>query len=247
MVIGLGVCTFNRPDYFGQCLDSLIKNNFGGATKLYVIDDCSKSEFSEQYEVLFEKALSYGFMVLKNGVNKGVGFSKNRLLKRMLSDGVEHCFLMEDDILMTNPYTCLYYIDYADKQGLHHLNFALHGSMNVGKKDYFDGVCVYPDCIGAFSYYSAHCLGVAGFIDEEFVNAWEHVEFTYRIAELGMTTPFWFFADHPASHLLLKEIEGSIDNSSIRPLDSWQSNISKGRDYWISKHGKWLPPRPSWN
>jgi hypothetical protein len=81
-------------------------------------------------------------------------------------------------------------------------------------------------------------------MDENFKNAWEHLEHTYRLANKGVTTPFWYFADHPQSGILLSEISGSLRQSTIRSFSEWQTNIDNGKSYFIQKHGEWLPERP---
>ncbi len=243
--IGLGIVTYNRPEYLKQCLEAASKNNWGGAEHIYVYDDCSDNweeirDICKQYDIQFTRGLE----------NKGVATAKNVCLKRLIDLHCEHLFIMEDDMLITHEKICDYYISYAQKNYLKHLNFALHGPLNKGKRSFksvkWNMICVYPDCVGAFSYYHKDVIEEVGYIDENFINAWEHVEHTYRIAQAGLTTPFWYFADHPFSERFIKEIEGSIEKSSIRPRSDWSKNINEGQKYWIKKHGEFLPPRPQW-
>ena len=243
--IGLGITTFNRPDYAKQCLESLIKNKFGGANRIYLYNDGSDKEHNDDYMKVHYHAEQYGVEVYDSSLNQGVGQAKNFLLERMMNDGCTHCFLIEDDILLKDPDTCNKYINYAKEKGIHHMNFALHGPLNKDRKGEHNGICVYPHCVGAFSYYTTASLEIVGLMDENFNNAWEHVELTYRYDKKFLTTPFWFFADHPESGDMLTEIEGSIDYSSIRPREDWQKNIKEGQEYWIKKHGEWLPKRPT--
>ena len=243
MSIGLGIVTYQRPDYLRQCLLSLIKNNFGGANKIIIVDDGSDSKHDKDYQLIIEAAKEHNVVFVKNPINKGVAATKNIAIGYLHKEGCEHILLMEDDILMKHPTTCLNYIAYAKEKNIQHLNFALHGEMNKGKKSDYKGICVYPECIGAFSYYSREVIDKVGGMDEKFINAWEHVEHTKRIIDAGFHTPFWKFADHPFSELYLEEITGSIDNSSIRPRLDWSKNIREGMAYWIRKHGDWLPAR----
>lgn len=235
MTIGLGIVTYNRRDYYKQCIKSLEENNFGGADEIVIVDDASTDGT--------QLAIDTKYTAMLKHENKGVAHSKNIVISELMDKGCDHIFIMEDDILMTNPNTCRHYIDYARLHKLEHLNFAHHGTMNDNKLPDYLGTTVYPNCVGAFSYYTRNCIEKVGLLDENFMNCWEHVEHTWRIAEAGLTTPFWKFADHPLSHKMLVEIEGSIDNSSIRPRDDWQSNIRNGQEYWIKKHGCFLPPR----
>ena len=243
--IGLGVVTYNRPDYLRQCLEALEKNNWGGANYIIVIDDSSSTknrQLIERLEEKYEDELGIVTFLYKID-NKGVANSKNVVFNEF-GQCCEHIFIIEDDILMQHPDTCKLYIDYAKMVGVKHLNFALHGPMNIDMKSNHLGTCVYPNCVGAFSYYHKDCIDKVGYFDENFYNAFEHVYHTYKIAKAGLTTPFWYFADHPMSDKLLKEIPGSIDNSSIRTSEDWQDNIDKAKQHWIKKEGSWLPPRP---
>lgn len=244
--IGLGVVTYSRPDYLKQCIDSLVANDFGGAdTVVFGIDFKDKDTQNE----LIDMTNAYGQIIFDKNV--GVGPNKNALLERLMRDGCDHIFLMEDDITMLRPDTCEWYIQCAKDYGIEHLNFAHHGPANLGhKKIYWHNdkpVMVHPNCVGAFSYYTRNCIEKVGYIDESFKNVWEHVEHTYRIIQAGLHTPFWYFADAINSEQFLKEIPGSIENSTIRPNPDWQKNVEEGRDYWVVKHGKWIgSPRELW-
>jgi len=245
--IGLAVLGYGRPEYLKQCLDSLNANNWGGADyRLLIIDYKDEETKRKNMMVAIEAGVNN---VIYFTENRGVAKAKNEALKRMMNADCQHLFLMEDDILMMSHVTCTHYIYTANDAGIEHLNFAHHGPMNQNKKKVIEHgdrlVQVHPNCIGAFSYYSRHCLETVGFLDEHFYNAWEHVEHTMRICDAGMHTPFWYFADVPGSENLLQEIPGSINYSSIRPRDDWSKNIKEGKEYWIKKHGKFLPPYPS--
>ena len=246
MTIGLGIVTYSRPDYLKQCINTVLKNNNGGAQHVVIGIDFKDEETSKTLEDI---AKTYAIPTIRFPQNVGVGANKNGVLKYLKSMGCTEFFVMEDDILMANPNVCKHYINEAKRLGTHHMNFALHGPMNVGHKHNYtfeNGAkgFVYPNCVGAFSYYSSTFLEQVGLFDEKFFNAWEHVEHSFRGCLKNLTPPFWYFADHPTSHLLLQEIPGSIDHSSIRPRLDWQANIKQGQEYWVHKHGMWLPPFP---
>jgi hypothetical protein len=155
-------------------------------------------------------------------------------MKSLLGDGCKYVFLIEDDIIVKDSGVFLAYIEASIQGRLEHMNFAHHGPANASGRieAYNDKVDLYPHVVGAFSFYTANCLNKVGLMDEGFKNCWEHVEHTARIAEAGLTTPFWKFADIASSRNFLEEIEGSISNSSIRDSASWSDNIRDGLDYW---------------
>jgi GT2 family glycosyltransferase len=244
--IGLAVITYARPDYLKQCLQSLDLHSWGGSNRQIIVVD---EEDGPKYDSFDRGEHDFYF-----GPNKGVASAKNRAITQLLGDGCEHIFVMEDDILMKRNDTCIAYINYAKITKVPHLNFALHGVMNKGKGRYFGSnnpdcptILCYPEVVGAFSYYTKEILAEVGLMDENFKNAWEHVEHTWRICKTGKIPKFWYFMDHPVSDLLLEEIPGSIDNSSIRPRPDWMKNIEEGANYWQKKHGEFLPDKPAWD
>jgi hypothetical protein len=103
---------------------------------------------------------------------------------------------------------------------------------------------VFPHCVGAFSYYHKDYIQEVGYMDERFMNAWEHVEHTFKGCQMKLNPPFWYFVDHPASDKMLKEIPGSNHNSSIGVRPEHQENVKKGQQYWLHKWGMWLPQFP---
>jgi GT2 family glycosyltransferase len=241
MKLGLAIITYKRPEFLKRCLESLEKNSWGGATeRIVVVDEPPGDSYTD-----FNIQVGYtnpSFYFQDNG---GVAKAKNRALKELLARGCDHIFLMEDDQEMLDPNTCEKYIQYAQEHKLHHMNFAHHGPQkDRGWYMELRGTHCHADCVGAFSYYTKEVLEVVGLMDEEFYNAWEHVEHSYRIAKAGYSLPFWFFADHPQSRSMLREQEGSIQQSSIRPDAGWTEKMEAGKKYWTSKHGRFLPARP---
>jgi GT2 family glycosyltransferase len=195
-------------------------------------------------DTLIEIAKNYSDSVQVHTKNVGVGPAKNALIKELMAEGCTDIFLMEDDILMTAPGVCDWYIQCAKDYKVEHLNFAHHGPANVGRKRivWFKDkpVLVHPHCVGAFSYYTRNCLEKVGLMDENFRNVFEHVELTFRIIKLGMHPPFWNFADAMNSEKFLAEIPGSIENSSIRHDPEWRTNMKNAYDYWMKKHNRWI-------
>ena len=236
-MIGLAVITYKRFNFLLQCLNSLKENNFGGADIVIVIEDDKGYDEIQRKEI--QNIIPNKNLYFRQD-NAGVASAKNRAIEYLLHADCDYIFLIEDDILVTDPKVCNKYIDYAKESNVEHMNFALHGPLNIGNKFIFDGKTVYPQVTGAFSYYSRKCIELIGLFDENFKNAYEHVEHTWRAAEKGLTTPFWNFIDHPDSDTMLKEIPGSIEKSTRRPRDDYQTNIDNGKEYWIKKHGKFI-------
>jgi glycosyltransferase involved in cell wall biosynthesis len=247
MKIGLGIITWKRPEYLRQALASVID---APVHEIFVCIDGGQSqeEAVETMAVCEEFEVPYKLL----SSNRGVAVVKNECIKRLMENECKHIFLMEDDNIVLDRRVFHGYIHEAFRTGALHMNFGLHGHLNTGKGRYviWNGkkVWVYPHIVGAFSYYHRKVFDTIGLLDEHFFNATEHVEHTYVAGKANLTTPFWYFIDHPASAQMLQEIPGSIENSTIRNLPDWQENIAKAKEHWMNKHGTWLPPTPEgWN
>ena len=157
----------------------------------------------------------------------------------------------EDDILVKNHGVFDVYIKHAKVSGIYHLNYALHGPANkvggdeagspnpreIVEYDNDVEIALYPNCVGAFSYYHKDVIQTVGYMDEFYKNAWEHVDHTAAIAKAGFHPPFWWFADINKSWEYLDDIKGSIQNSSIRHTDEWNQRMSEGAMWFKRKFG----------
>jgi glycosyltransferase involved in cell wall biosynthesis len=162
---------------------------------------------------------------LQNESNLGVGKSKNRALRHLLRAGIDHLFLMEDDIFVKDGRVFEQYVEAARITGIQHLNFSQHGPKNKSPDGISDPVTTFEygslqialhrHCVGAFCYYSRGCIEAVGLMDEDFYNGGEHLEHTYRILRAELHPPFWFFADVDRSEELLGEEPWSVSQSLI--------------------------------
>ena len=249
--IGIGIVTYNRPHLLKKLLDSIQRNDI----ELIVVNDGEKFEFP-----------GYNYYIHNNETNLGVGKSKNKALRYLLSKECEHIFLIEDDIFIKNPLVFEKYIEASKISGIQHFNYSQHGIMNKkfyednspnprfiinygpkkhGSFDHFMGndeinISLYPHCVGAFSYYSKKCLENVGLIDERYYNVWEHVDHTYEIIKAGMHPPFWFFADIDRSWEYLGDEPWDIKKSTISSNPNHQQMMKDADKIFIEKHG--CPP-----
>lgn len=245
--IGIGVITCNRPDFANKCISALFSNssNLPFHEAVLVNDGKEITEYDLSYIVTFN-----------NKTNIGVGKSKNKAFKYLLEKGCDHIFLIEDDIIVKDPTVFTAYINARNKTGIQHFNFGYHGPANKagisgGKPvprfivDYGDDIkiAINQHSVGAFCYYTREVLEKVGLIDEDFHNAFEHVEHDYRIAKAGYCTPYWNWPDLANSSDYLDEIECSEKSSSIRPRADWQENIQRGAQLFFKKHNV----LPAWN
>lgn len=257
-MVFVGIVTCDRLDYFEKCYNSVKTAN-----GVDVIAVCNDGKLSVP--------LDPGTEYIEHKENKGVGISKNDLLKLALSKPeVEHIFLLEDDMIVKDPEVFNAYIKAAKVSGIYHLNygpgspfnrkqdvaFDLHNRHDLKQDselnpklriDYGDGVELwfYEHSVAMCTYFHRSVLEEVGLHDEEFYNAWEHVDLTYRIIKAGYHPQFWWFADIANSDKYISEAPSAIDDSKIaKDTDQWAKNVYGGREVYKKKHGHYpnMPP-----
>ena len=180
--------------------------------------------------------------------HEGVAVAKNKGLKFLLDQGCNDVFLIEDDVEIIDKTIFEKYIETAQKTGLKHLNFALHGDSNLNERGsptprrvitYPDGtkLSLYNNLLGAFSYYHRDVLETVGLMDETFFNSMDHVGNSYDIIKAGFHPPFRYFADIFESEKYLKDILPAHGDSKIRNNRDFQEVFKKGLDRFIEKYG----------
>lgn len=238
--IGVGVVTCKREEFFKNCINSI-----PNVDTLVVVNDGTPYDSSSYPSKVKD--------VIQHEKNKCVGVSKNELLRYLIQDGCDHIFLVEDDMLIKNPQVFDEYIKLASATGIWHLNFGYHGPANKrpdGTKnprlvvEYKNGMklALNPNCVGAVSYYLRNVIKNVGYIDERFVNCWDHVEHTYRIIKAGLHPPFWWFADLANSDEYIQEQASSEVNTTITRTPEWIKNFTEGAAWYQHKHG-WIPTK----
>lgn len=252
--IGIGVITCNREHFFKQCIEKI-----PDVDTIIVVNDGNSYSVDSYPKKVKE--------VLQHSQNKCVGISKNEAMRYLIQDDCDHIFLCEDDVLIKNPEVCTQYIKTAEATGIWHLNYALQGPanrkqtqqgpMNIDQRaqlsqdsepnprqvvEYDGGIelALYPNSVGAFTYFYRGVIKAVGYHDEKFRNAWEHVEHTYRIIKLGLHPPFWWFADIAKSWEYIGDVPNCINESSIARTPEWHENFKNGMEWYRYKHG-WIP------
>ncbi len=211
---GIGIVTYNRPDFFSVLLESLPDSD-----EIVVVSDGNPYD-----ESVYSSKKCH---VIQHTRSKGVGRSKNDAMKYLLSRGCRHIFILEDDIKITDKSVTEDYIRIAEKTGLKHLNYGYHGVLNLNESGgarprgiaYYDGeplLSLNEHIGGAFSYFTSDILEKVGLIDPLYYNAWEHVDHTYRIYTAGGYTPFWWFADVYGSEKKIADQDSHLVQSVIR-------------------------------
>jgi len=241
-MIGVAIITCNRPGFFVKCVKSIPKEKID---HLIVVNDGDSL-----VNAYLSDRITYKVDIINNNPSKqGVGKSKHIAINTLLDRGCEHIFIIEDDIIVTNPDVFDKYIEASKETGIKHFMFGYHGPANkngISKGDpvpkwkfkYNKNIIVLNQhCVGAFCYYHKDCFDVIGNFDLDYHNAFEHIDHSYCLAKAGLTTPYWNWADIYRSWEYLDELACSEENSSIRVRDDWQANIKKGYELFKKKHG----------
>lgn len=242
--IGLGLITYNRPKYFKVAIQSVLKH-LDMLDEIVVYRD--GGNYEDQYtRIMYDYAGKVTWINKKD--NQGVAAAKNFCLKALTEMGCDYLFLMEDDIEVLDRKAVVSYLAAHKMTGYPHLLWAHHGDNNVMNaivtKEALPLV-FWPNCVGAFNFYTREAIEQVGYFDENFKNAYEHVEHSWRIFKEHLTYGWW--PDVMDSQLWLREQPGALENSSIRDPDgNWQKRISEALAYWRSKDPDCPAKDPNW-
>lgn len=236
--VGVGIVTYNRPEYFRQVVHAAF-THFSPIADLFVHNDGSSP--NDEYRRIFA-SLPNTISIWESHENRGIAPSKNALLKAMKD--YDYLFILEDDIIPLSPNAIIEYVKVSLRTGIEHFSFAHHGPANASGPVGASGwVEFYPNAIGAWCMYTRRAIETVGYLDENFHNAWEHVEHTHRLAKAGLTSPFWRFADVYGSQRWFREIPQAIESSTIRNNPSWRRYMREGLVYWSQKDPEHFPLR----
>lgn len=234
--IGCAIVTYNRPESFLRLYRSLPRGKIG---YLIIVNDGA-------YYPVFDKLDADEF--IQHESNKGVGVSKNEALSRFIELGIDHAFVVEDDIYIKNPNVFDFYIFASKVSGIQHFNYSQHGLANkVGEKHlpnprvivHYGGfkIPLYGGVVGAFSYYTKLCLDKVGLMDERYYNALEHIDHTFEVIKANMHPPYGYFADIEDSQLFFGEDEWSLEQSTISGKEGHLEVVERAAKVFVEKHG----------
>jgi len=262
--VGVGIITCDRLDYLKQLLESLEGCKID---EVVVVND---GKHIEHFNDCGGRCLPVNSTLYEQTPQRqGVGKGKNRIMSLLLEKGCDYIFVIEDDMIILDKNIFKKYIEAYKMSGIHHFNYGPGSPFNRKQDIQFDlhnrhllkqdtdvnpkliieyskdiKVALYEHTVAMFSFFTKEVLEKVGLIDEQFYNAWEHVDYTYRIIKAGYHPPFWWFADLADSHKLLTEAPGAIDNSSIaNKSEEWAKNVYGGREIYLKKHGHY-PNQP---
>lgn len=226
----IGVCltTFNRPELYKKVLSSIPLHKID----CFVIVNDGVNSYVKDTDAS---------IVIKNGKTLGVGKSKNIGLKKLIED--QECtdiFLIEDDILIKNDLVFEAYINAANTHGVHHLCYELAEDNHKYLKhtNTIKGITLnyYHNPQGPFMYINSVLIKKFGYIDENYINAFEHIDFAYNLIKQGVAPPFWYFPDISNSNDYLEYLDVE-QKSTIRNEKIYSQQYQTSAQHFVKKWG----------
>ena len=232
--IGVGIVTYNRPDFFKKCYDSLPLDKID---HIVVVNDGKPLPFDIKTGTL-----------IQHDINKNVGESKNDAMSHILDLNCDYIFTLEDDIIIKDPLIFEKYINASKESGIQHFNFGFSQRENldsnhkpIWKKivEYKNNKIVLTENIlGAFTFYTKKALRTVGLHHKDFNKGHgDHLELTYRAYKHGLTTPFWWFADLYGSWDMIENQSNFTTDSKVRNPETIQKYFNEARDIFKKLHG----------
>ena len=232
--IGVGIITYNRPDFFKKCFDSIPDHKID---HFVVVNDGSKLPFHLE-----------DTQIIQHETNKNVGESKNDAMRCLLDHDCDYIFTLEDDIIIKDDNIFEKYINASKETGIQHFNFGYsqrenldHNLKPVWRKiiEYKNSkIVLNQNILGAFTFYTRNALQTVGLHHKDFNKGHgDHLELTYRAYKHGLTTPFWWFADIYGSWDMIENQSNFTTDSKVRNPDTIQKYFNEARQIFKRLHG----------
>jgi glycosyltransferase involved in cell wall biosynthesis len=232
--IGIGIITYNRPDFFKKCFDSIPITKID---QLVVVNDGSELPFD-----LFDTQL------IQHKTNKNVGESKNDAMRHLLDCGCDYIFTLEDDIIIKDDNIFENYVNTSKETGIQHFNFGYSQRENLDSNlkpvwrkiiEYKNSkIVLNQNILGAFTFYTRKALQTVGLHHKDFNKGHgDHLELTYRAYKHGLTTPFWWFADVYGSWDMIENQSNFTSDSKVRNPETIQRYFNEARQIFKKLHG----------
>jgi len=232
--IGIGLITYNRPDFYLHVLRS-IKQNVNDCF-LVIINDGNIKYCNE----------ADGNVVIFNNEQLGVAKTKNKALTHLLNQNCTDLFIIEDDVIVKNSQSLHQYIKTSEATNIPHLSFGPVEITSTYPKNlkltcmYSNntGVDLYHHPQGGLMYFNITKMNHTDcMFDENFINAFEHVDMEFNLIQKSMQPPFWYFPDIYNSLTFIESIKNSSTESTITNKHKYEENVRASADYFIKKWG----------
>lgn len=238
--IGVGIITYNSESYFKTLFESLPLDRIDCLVVANGGDD-----YKDKYDADW----------IQHNTNYYPAVCRNDCINFLLNRGCEHIFLIEDDMIITNPEIFDKYINTSKQSGLNYLCFVSTSDF-AGEPfnrtpelvvEYKDDTSVsfYRNMCNEFTYHHKTCFDKVGLYDTSFRDPFD-VDMAYRESQQDYAAPFWWFADVTGSDDYIKNNPDAVSRLQAqgRPDGSREQRIREQWDIFIKKHGLFVSEIP---
>jgi len=181
--IGVGILSYNRLKSLKHLISSIRKNTNLRRTTVFVSDESTDesvwSWLKEQKDIV----------VIHNN-RAGIAANTNRLLRCLAR--FRHKLILNDDVEVLRPGWDEFYFKAMQKTGLHHFCYrqeGIYGATHI-KPGPNQVITIQNKPHGAVLALDDEAFNKVGYMDENFgVYGMEHVDYSDRIARVGLTPP----------------------------------------------------------
>jgi len=202
---GVAITTFGRPKELRQCVQSVLSSVLAG-TPVIVVDDHG-SPAAEDFA---------GVTVVRNEANLGIAGAKNRCLDELSKTDVQHYFLLDDDVVITDSSIWSRFIENREPHLMATYDTPEGETGKQLTELYRDDTTVhYHATRGFFLYVERRVVDKVGGMDTAFGQwGWEHKSWSDRIHSAGFTTSRYM--DVVDSDKLIRSLdqEGAVKSSA---------------------------------
>ena len=176
MNIGIGVCSYKRPELATNTCKSILGTI--DRTKHTITSVCSVDDL----DIYGYEWVSQNFNLI-HGENKGISYNKNRLLKCLESNDV--IFIAEDDIIFLKEGWINLYLKAIEVTGYQHFNYIVPDYRKLITRTIpYEGITLGdtgPYVNGVLMVTTKECLQKVGGFDEAYKKyGYEHADYTKR-------------------------------------------------------------------
>jgi len=230
--VGLGITTWQRPELFARCLDSVVEN------LVDIVDECLVVQDGGECYV---GGLPPDWRLSDHGQNRGWAYSKNECLSYLAARGCDHLFMIEDDTTVTSPRAVTGYVDAALDSGLHYLTAHPWGQTTTAKVRE-EGLVTCWAYVGSWwTYMSASGLQSAGGYNDTLGGIMGDIELPQRWQLHGLTHGWGCLPDASGSEAWVRPDCLTIDQSMIASQPGWAERQEFLLRWWAETMPETLP------
>lgn len=183
---------------------------------------------------------------IQHSTNHGAARARIDGINYLLNKGIEHIFIIEDDMLLLNNNVFNAYVEASLETGLKYFCFCSNARGNGTPDNRTPAevveykntkIAFYREMNNEFTYHHADIFKKIGFYDTTFTHLWD-VEFVYRVlTDKNYGCGFRYFPDIFNSDKYIMNHPDSINNSRTNANNKRDRELSTFLQLFQTKHG----------